>query len=92
MFSCLVESNLYDPMDNPEEILCPWNFPDMNTEWGCHFLFQDIAPTQGSTRVSCIGSGVLTTEPPGSLRKINVKKKMTFELFILKVSNAIPLL
>ena len=28
--------------------LCPWNFPGMNTEVGCHFLLQGIFPTQGS--------------------------------------------
>ena len=28
--------------------LCPWNFPGKNTGVGCHFLFQEIFPTQGS--------------------------------------------
>ena len=26
---------------------CPWDFPDKNTEVGCHFFFQGIFPTQG---------------------------------------------
>ena len=25
-------------------LLCPWNFPGMNTEEGCHFHFQGIFP------------------------------------------------
>ena len=27
--------------------LCPWNFPGKNTGVGCHFLLQEIFPTQG---------------------------------------------
>ena len=27
-------------------LLCPWDFPDKNTEVGCHFLLQGIFPTQ----------------------------------------------
>ena len=27
--------------------LCPWDFPDKNTEMGCHDLLQGIFPTQG---------------------------------------------
>ena len=38
----------------PTRLLCPWNFPGKNTGVGCHFLFQGIFPTQGSTRISCI--------------------------------------
>ena len=29
-------------------LLCPWNFPDKNTEVGCHFLLQGVFPIQGS--------------------------------------------
>ena len=32
----------------PMRVLCPWDFPDMNTWLGCHFLLQGIFPTQGS--------------------------------------------
>ena len=28
-------------------LLCPWNYPGMNTRVGCHFLLQGIFPTQG---------------------------------------------
>ena len=28
-------------------LLCPWNFPGKSTGVGCHFLLQDIFPTQG---------------------------------------------
>ena len=29
-------------------LLSPWNFPGKNTGLGCHFLLQEIFPTQGS--------------------------------------------
>ena len=29
-------------------LLCPWYFPGKNTGVGCHFLLQEIFPTQGS--------------------------------------------
>ena len=32
----------------PSRLLCPWNFPDMNTGVGCHFLLQGIFPNQVS--------------------------------------------
>ena len=28
-------------------LLCPWDFPGKNTGVGCHFLLQEIFPTQG---------------------------------------------
>ena len=36
---------LCDPMDCS---LCPWNSPGKNIGVGCHFLLQEIFPTQGS--------------------------------------------
>ena len=30
------------------ELLCSWDFPGKNTGVGCHFLLQEIFPTQGS--------------------------------------------
>ena len=32
----------------PTRLLCPWDFPGKNTGLGCHFLLQEIFPTQGS--------------------------------------------
>ena len=32
----------------PARLLCPWDFPGKNTGVGCHFLLQEIVPTQGS--------------------------------------------
>ena len=29
------------------QLLCPWDFPGMNTEVGCHAILQGIFPTQG---------------------------------------------
>ena len=31
----------------PTRFLCPWDFPGKNTGVGCHFLLQEIFPTQG---------------------------------------------
>ena len=31
----------------PTRLFCLWDFPDKNTEAGCHFLFQGNFPTQG---------------------------------------------
>ena len=31
----------------PTRFLCPWDFPGKNTGVGCHFLLQEICPTQG---------------------------------------------
>ena len=36
---------LCDPMDR---LLYPWDSPGKNTRVGCHFLLQEILPTQGS--------------------------------------------
>ena len=32
----------------PTRLLCPWDFPNKNTEVGCHFLLQGFFPIQGS--------------------------------------------
>ena len=32
----------------PTRLLCPWDFLGKNTGVGCHFLLQEIFPTQGS--------------------------------------------
>ena len=37
-----------DPMDYSSPGSCPWNSPGKNTRVGCHFLLQEIFPTQGS--------------------------------------------
>ena len=31
----------------PSRFLCPWDFPGKNTGVGCHFLLQEIFPTEG---------------------------------------------
>ena len=31
----------------PTRLVRPWDFPDKNTGVGCHFLLQEIFPTQG---------------------------------------------
>ena len=39
---------LCNSMDSsPTRLLRPWDFPGKNTGVGCHFLLQEIFPTQG---------------------------------------------
>ena len=33
---------------DPTRLLCPWGFIGKNAGVGCHFLLQEIFPTQGS--------------------------------------------
>ena len=39
-----------NPMNcmQPARFLCPWDFPGKNTGVDCHFLLQEIFPSQGS--------------------------------------------
>ena len=43
-----VVSDSYNPMDCGSPDSSPWNSPGKNTGVGCHSLFQEIFPTQGS--------------------------------------------
>ena len=46
---CSVRSNSWRPPGlEPTRLLCPLDFPGKNTGLVCHFLFQQIFPTQGS--------------------------------------------
>ena len=48
VFSCSVMSDSLRPHGvEPTRLLCPLNFPGKNTGVGCHFLLQQIFPTQG---------------------------------------------
>ena len=41
-------SALCNPMDHSlPRLLCPWDSPGKDTRMGCHFLLQEIIPTQG---------------------------------------------
>ena len=47
-FSCSVVSDSLRPHGlYPTKFLCPWDFPGKSTGVGCHFLLQEIFPTQG---------------------------------------------
>ena len=49
LFSCWVVSDSLQPHGlYPTRLLCPWDSPGKNTGVGCHFLIQEIFPTQGS--------------------------------------------
>ena len=46
--ACSVMSDSLQPHGlQPAKILCPWDFPGKNTGVRCHFLLQEILPTQG---------------------------------------------
>ena len=47
MFGHSAMSDLRPQGLQPTRLLCPWDFPGKNTIMGCHFLFQEIFPTQG---------------------------------------------
>ena len=48
-FSCSVVSNSLQPHGlYPTRLLCPWDFPGNSTGVDCHFLLQEIFPTQRS--------------------------------------------
>ena len=52
----------------PPDSLCPWNFPDENTEVGCHVLFQGDLPNPGMELGSpTLQADSLLFEPPGKL-------------------------
>ena len=47
LFNCSVMSNSLRPHGLlPTRLLCPWEFPGKRTGVGCHFLIQEIFPTQ----------------------------------------------
>ena len=43
----------------PAWLLCTWNVPGKNTGVCCHFLLQEIFPTQDRILVSCIGRQIV---------------------------------
>ena len=52
---------------SPTRLLCAWNFPGKNTGVGCHFLLQEIFPTQGSAlRLLQFQAGSLPLSHQGS--------------------------
>ena len=55
------------PWTVAQQALCPRNSPGKNMGVGCHFLLQEIFPTQGSNPglPHCRQVGALTSEPPG---------------------------
>ena len=43
----------------PTRLLCPWNFPGKDIGVGCHFLYQGIFLSQGSTLGLLLGRQIL---------------------------------
>ena len=47
--TCVLMSDSLRPCGpKPTRFLCPWDSPGKNNRVGCHFLLQEIFPTQGS--------------------------------------------
>ena len=46
--SSVVPNSLWPHGLQPTRLVCPWNFPGTDTGVDCHFLLQEIFPTQGS--------------------------------------------
>ena len=54
LFSCSVVSGSLGPCRlQPTRLLCPWDFPGMNTGVGCHFFLQGIFPTKSLSVSHC---------------------------------------
>ena len=49
----------------PARLLCPWDSPGKNARVGCHFLLQEIYPTQGSNPCLLHCWQFFTAEPSG---------------------------
>ena len=57
-----VMSNFFE---TPARLLCPWDFPSMNTRMDCHFLLLGNLPIPGIKSISLtLASGFFTIEPP----------------------------
>ena len=46
----VVSNSLWPHGLEPASLFCPWDFPDKNTEVGCHFFLQGIFLTHKSNR------------------------------------------
>ena len=70
-------------------VLWPLNFSSKNTGVGCHFLFQEIFPTQGLNVASfALADGFLTTAPPGKLiiREMQIKTTVRCLLTLVRMA------
>ena len=76
--SCLT---LCSPME--QRLLCPWDFPGKNAEVGCHFLLQDIFPTQGSNLRLLLWQGdSLPLSHLGSPQKLIINMNYFYKVFL----------
>ena len=71
-------SNSFQPYGLlPTRLLCPWNFPGKDIGVGCHFLYQGIFLSQGSTLGLLLGRRIL--DHCAIWEDINVKYYTLFE-------------
>ena len=58
-------------------LLCPWDFPGKNTRVGCHFLLQELFPTQGlNLGLPHCRHTLYRLSHQGSIRKESQRKAM----------------
>ena len=66
----VVSDSSWPRRQQPTRLFCPWDSPGKNTGVGCHFLLQEIFPTQelnpGLPHCRQTQADALTSEPPGS--------------------------
>ena len=80
--SCLT---LCDPVDcSPPCFFCPWDFPGKSTGVACHFLLQEIFPTQGLNPGLTLQADALPSEPPGKPKKAFQKIQHPFMIKTLQ--------
>ena len=69
-------------------LLCPWDFPGNDTRVGCHFLLQEIFPTQGSNPGLLHYRQILhhwaTREAPIDSNSIDFRLRLVLECRLLK--------
>ena len=73
----------------PTRLLCPWDFPGKNTGLGCHFLLQNIFPTQGLNPGLLHCRRILYHLPPGKPKNPGVGNlSLLQEIFPTRVSTS----
>ena len=86
LFSRSVMADSFEtPWTVAHQFLCPWDFPGKNTIVGCHFLLQEIFPTQNWTWVSGTAGRFFTAEPPVRFATFHGVKTPTMTNFTLSM-------
>ena len=60
------------PWTEALKALCLWDSPGKNTGVGCHAIFKEIFPTQGSNPGPTLQADSLQAEPPGKPNRLAI--------------------